>query len=254
MKITRALDSVYRKWLEIRRPSKGEYSGVDTDGYYFVRDLQTGSRIFVSHQRRLAYYRDGVEARVSNLAREYCVDTLTLSSNDQVVDVGAHSGEFGLWVRRFGGRYLGIEPDPTAFGALERNFPTAALEQVAVGAERGVAEFSLATSTGDSSFGSSGGTVIQVAVERLDDVVNRNFPSRRIAVLKVEAEGFEPEVLRGASQTLQRTDVVTVDAGEEREGKSTAPECVNILLNAGFELRQVFLRRGVFRFESVEKA
>ena len=175
MKATRFRDSAYRKWLEIRRPDTSEYSGVDDAGYYFVHDEHTGSPVFVSHQRRLAYYRNGVEARVSNLAREYCVDNLSLTSSDQVV------------------------------------------------------------------------------VERLDDVVNRNFPSGRIAVLKVEAEGFEPEVLRGADQTLQRTDVVTVDAGEEREGKSTAPECVNILLKAGFELRQVFLRRGVFLFESVKK-
>lgn len=253
MKATRFRDSAYRKWLEIRRPDTSEYSGVDDAGYYFVHDEHTGSPVFVSHQRRLAYYRNGVEARVSNLAREYCVDNLSLTSSDQVVDVGAHSGEFGLWAGRFSAHYVGIEPDPIAFGALERNFPTGALEKLACGAERGVAEFSLATSTGDSSFGSSGGRVIQVVVERLDDVVNRNFPSGRIAVLKVEAEGFEPEVLRGADQTLQRTDVVTVDAGEEREGKSTAPECVNILLKAGFELRQVFLRRGVFLFESVKK-
>ena len=248
------VDSLYRRWQEIRKPQDSEYSGIDEGGYYFVIDDRTGRQVFVSHPRRLAYYREGVAHRVSNLAREYCLEGMSLGSSDQVIDVGAHSGEFGLWAQQFGSAYLGIEPDPTAFGALQRNLPDAELEQVAVGAEQGTAEFSLATSTGDSSFGKSGGQTIEVRVETLDDVAQRVFPKGYIAILKIEAEGFEPEVLQGARQTLSRTKIVTVDAGEERGGLSTAPECVNLLISSGFQLSQVYLRRGTFLFQSTSVA
>ena len=244
------MDSVYRRWAEVRKPSKSDHSGVDSDGYYFVDDEESGRRVFVSHPRRLAYYKEGIPARLANLAGEYCVMDLTFKPSDQVVDVGAHSGEFGLWVEQFGVSYLGIEPDPVAYGALVRNLPDSTLEPVAIGAQAGRARFSLATSTGDSSLEVGAGKSITVQVKTLDEVVAQVFPSGPIALLKIEAEGFEPEVLQGGAETLGRTELVTVDAGEERSGQSTAPACINYLLGSGFKLRRVFLRRGIFLFSS----
>ena len=244
------MDSLYRRWAEVRKPSKSDHSGVDSDGYYFVEDEESGRRVFVSHPRRLAYYRKGIPARLTNLARESCVEDLEFKPSDQVVDVGAHSGEFGLWVRQFGVSYLGIEPDPVAYGALARNLPDSTLQPVAIGAKAGHASFSLATSTGDSSLEVGAGKSITVQVKTLDDVVAQVFPKGPIALLKIEAEGFEPEVLQGGAKTLGRTELVTVDAGEERSGLSTAPACVNSLLSSGFRLRRVFLRRGIFLFSS----
>lgn len=250
MNLRKLRDWLYRQWIEVRKPKRDTYDGVDPEGYYFIHDSIGDRRVFVSHPRRLGYYREGIEVRLANLAREYCVNDLVFTDSDRLVDVGAHSGELGLWAERFGLNYLGIEPDPVAFGALKRNLPGAFLEQVAVGAEDGSAEFSLATSTGDSSLTVGRGKTISVKIEKLDDVVSRFFPEGKIDLLKIEAEGFEPEVLCGATETLKRTKLVTVDAGEERLGESTAPACVNLLIASGFKLRRVFLRRGIFLFSS----
>ena len=250
MNLRKLRDWLYRQWIEVRKPKRDTYDGVDPEGYYFIHDSIGDRRVFVSHPRRLGYYREGVEVRLANLAREYCVNDLVFTDSDRLVDVGAHSGELGLWAERFGLNYLGIEPDPVAFGALKRNLPGAFLEQVAVGAEDGSAEFSLATSTGDSSLTVGRGKTISVKIEKLDDVVSRSFPGGKIDLLKIEAEGFEPEVLSGATETLKRTSLLTVDAGAERLGESTAPACVNLLLDSGFKLRRVFLRRGIFLFSS----
>ena len=244
------MDSLYRRWAEIRKPSKSDYSGVDSDGYYFVDDQEFARPVFVSHPRRLGYYKEGIPTRLANLAREYCIEDLVFEPSAQVVDVGAHSGEFGLWLEQFEVSYLGIEPDPVAHGALARNLPNSPLEPVALGAKAGQARFSLATSTGDSSLEVGAGKSITVQVKTLDEVAALAFPEGTIAVLKIEAEGFEPEVLQGGAKTLARTELVTVDAGEERSGQSTAPACINYLLGSGFKLRRVFLRRGIFLFSS----
>ena len=251
VRIKNLSDGLYRRWLELRKPSSEEYDGVDAGGYYFVTDPVSGRHVFVSHQRRLGYYTKGVQARVENLVREYCLSDLVLSENDVVVDVGAHSGEIGLWAEKSKSRYLAIEPDPVAFGALTRNFPDGQLVNHAVGDKPGTLPFFLNTSTGDSSFqeGSSK-KEINVKVQTLDEIVNTAFPDGKISVLKIEAEGFEPEVLKGASQTLARTKIVTVDAGEERNGQSTAPQCLNHLFSSGFQLEAVFLKRGIFRLRS----
>jgi len=67
-----------------------------------------------------------------------------------------------------------------------------------------------------------------------------------IRLLKVEAEGMEPEVLAGAHQTLQRVDYVAVDAGPERGGENTVPAVLNALTSAGFEVLDCYLVRGTF--------
>jgi FkbM family methyltransferase len=248
------LDALYRRWLEIKKPVQGTFSGVDESGYYYLVEPDSQRRVFVSHPRRLGYYASGVAARVDKLATEYGVADLELFPDDQVVDVGAHSGEFGLWVERFGANYFALEPDPVAYGALERNFPNGQLRNLAAGAEDGSLEFFLNTSTGDSSLVNKSAKSIRTAVRPLDSVVAEAFPKGTIAVLKVEAEGYEPEVLHGAQKTLGRTRIVTVDAGEERLGESTAPQCLNFLYRVGFELDFVYLKRGIFRLrnQSVE--
>ena len=251
---TRFRDKLYRQWLEVRKPKASDFDGMDSEGYYYVVNAESGRRVFVSHQRRLGYYAKGVAHRVSNLAHEYQVSQLVLKSADRVIDVGAHSGEFGLWVEQSGAHYLGIEPDPVAFGALQRNFPNSRLLNIALGEKTGYQEFYLATSTGDSSFASSTSKrELKVQVETLDSVASDNFPVGRITLLKVEAEGFEPEVFAGGIETLKRTDFVTVDAGEERSGLSTAPECLNLLFSLGFTLKSVFLRRGIFLLENIKQ-
>lgn len=241
------LDDLYRFTLNFRKPSRSSFSGVDAEGTYFVVDQDNGQKIFVSHPRRLGYYKGGVRARVDNLAREYCVENLKLNTDDIVVDVGAHSGEFELWVSRFSSNYLGIDPDPQAFQALKKNLPSHKLENIAIGQESGRATLSLATSTGDSSFHLAGQyPKVTVDVATLDEIVEKHFPSAHITLIKVEAEGHEPEVLRSGKKALTKTSWVTIDAGEEREGLSTAPDCLNFLFSLGFTVERVFLRRGIF--------
>lgn len=39
--------------------------------------------------------------------------------------------------------------------------------------------------------------------ERLDDLLNRDFPRRKIVAVKMDAEGYEPKILRGMLNTLR---------------------------------------------------
>jgi hypothetical protein len=58
----------------------------------------------------------------------------------------------------------------------------------------------------------------------------------RIKLVKCDAEGAEPEVMRGARETFRRTEYVAFDCGPERQGQPTYRECAAILREYGFEV------------------
>ena len=73
-----------------------------------------------------------------------------------------------------------------------------------------------------------------------------------IKLLKIEAEGAEPEVLIGAEQTIKLCEYISVDAGPERgiEQKTTIKEVKQFLLSRNFTLIQKSFDRVVLLFKN----
>ena len=71
----------------------------------------------------------------------------------------------------------------------------------------------------------------------LDDFVSQNHIAS-IKLLKLEAEGAEPEILMGAKQSLSRIQYIAADLGFERGVRqtSTLPEVANFLISNNFEI------------------
>jgi FkbM family methyltransferase len=204
-------------------------------------------RVYVSDRKRLALYDKGIDGRIDYLLNDYRIPKDALSPGDVVVDVGANNGELGLWARQHSARYIAFEPDPTAYAALSLNHPTADVHNVALGDAAGHASFFLATSDADSSLfrPEHFDEEVQVEVRTLDSSLA--FDSiATIRLLKVEAEGMEPEVLAGAAKTLAITELAAVDAGPERGGENTVPQVLNVLSDAGFAVESANLLRGTF--------
>ena len=72
-----------------------------------------------------------------------------------------------------------------------------------------------------------------IKVERLDNFINQ----KNIKLLKIDAEGAEPEILIGANELLSKIKYISVDTGPERGllQESTANETKEILFNNNFE-------------------
>jgi hypothetical protein len=60
-----------------------------------------------------------------------------------------------------------------------------------------------------------------------------------VAFVKADAEGAEPEVLTGATETLGRTRYIAIDCGPERKGERTFDACSAILAGLGFSTRAI---------------
>ena len=130
-----------------------------------------------------------------------------LKSGDVVIDVGANIGLYSLLAasRTGGGRVIALEPYPVAADRLRENVALNSLHNVEVRAEAAGAEKGSAQLTADLDTINhivTGGAVagsITVPVLTLDSLVESGEP---VALVKVDAEGFESSVMAGAGRLL----------------------------------------------------
>jgi FkbM family methyltransferase len=131
-----------------------------------------------------------------------------LGPGDVVVDVGANIGNHAIYLARRGVTVHALEPSPIVFPVLEHNVERLGcgriqLHRVALGSAAGTATID------DRTDGRHANTVVDtsrpgnVPVETLDGFVEVHGISR-VALLKVDVETFELDVLGGALETIRR--------------------------------------------------
>lgn len=136
-----------------------------------------------------------------------------------LVDVGANTGYWAETFRRLvrPATYIGIEPDPRAFQSLATRFPGDKVVQAAAGARMGQMTLNLMSDSVYSTVGTyepSGPIRTAVVRQALVDVVTIDslaIPDGQL-VVKVDVQGFEGDVLRGATKVLDRAEVVILES------------------------------------------
>ena len=212
-------------------------------------------KLAVARKSRLKYHLRGLSVRRRILQGEYLIDADLLRPGDTVIDCGANVGEFSLICASRKARVIAFEPDRVEFTALLANAQGRDITpiQKALWKAHGEMQFYDRTAPGDSSLLSSGKADNEYIVEtiRLDDVAE--LPKTSIRLIKLEAEGAEPEILEGMTKTLARTEFITVDMGPERgvSNQCTIVECTKALHDAGFQMRSFYHPRLTALFEKV---
>ena len=133
------------------------------------------------------------------------------------VDVGANLGLYSCIAANkmpSGGKVIAFEPVPENLGYLRRNLELnkqtsqITIEEQAVGQARGTIQIYLLegstcrhSPSAKNVFNST--TSITAPVISLDEYVQRKLPARPIKMIKIDVEGYEVAVLRGAHKTLR---------------------------------------------------
>jgi FkbM family methyltransferase len=134
-----------------------------------------------------------------------------ITKRGAVLDVGANVGVYGVLASALTGRrVVAFEPTPdlavTARAIAEENMLPISLEEVALGAAPGRATLYLSDTTDSSNSLAQGfrpsTRQVDVRVETLDEVVQRM--GLKVKVIKIDTEMTEPDVLRGAAETVRR--------------------------------------------------
>ena len=93
-------------------------------------------------------------------------------------------------------------------------------------------------------------------VIRLDQLMNE-LKLDKIKLLKLEAEGFEPEILIGAGDRLKDIEYIAIDGGYERgiSEEETFTTLTNFLIKKDFEILDIYFPwyRALFKNSKFQK-
>lgn len=172
---------------------------------------------------------------------------------DIVCDVGANKGSFLYWLARWSapGRVIAFEPQPDLAAGLSRLCRRFALDNVVIeprAAYSCTSRKTLFVPDGHQPGASllrpaETSTALAVQTVALDDYL----PSTgRVAAIKIDVEGAELDVLRGAIRTLQRCrPVIVVECDRRLATLDRVQQTFSMLASLGY--RGAFVNRGRLR-------
>lgn len=239
---------VRRVIAEFRAPAKG----------FAPLATSWGGRVIADPTRAIG--RSIVVTGVFDLAVSEILARL-IAPGDTVIDAGANVGYMTVLAAAAAGRrghVIAFEPHPDLFQVLLQNVEFAGRfgcrvepHQVALGDANGTSALNIP----DDFDGNDGmatlapmpsriGSVV-VNVRRLDDLVDGS-----VAVMKVDVEGFEARLLRGAERLLAARKVRHIVFEDHEPGQS---EMVRMLAHAGYRLFAIGWRTGGLAIAPIER-
>lgn len=205
---------------------------------------QSTLELFTCRRRRFFKYKAGIESRLTQLREKYFINDIVFNENDLVIDCGSNIGEVPISIRFLGNkiRVIAIEPDPIEFRCLKMNLSA---DDVALnlflGSNTMSAYATFNNESGDTHIMTADHEVIGnsrysiVKLTSLDEILQESKLGI-IKLIKIEVEGYEPEVLSGSKNILRQTKYIAIDTCQERGNKDTFTDCHSFLLNAGFKM------------------
>lgn len=214
---------------------------------FLTRAAQSKLQFFVSHRdgigRQIAKY-GGIEPELTT----WIGRRLQNSPSGIVIDVGANLGWHSLHAAKYDAVETVVAFEPDAFNAwlLERNLEINAIDKViveacAVGAEPGLARlyrYKPSNKGRHSLLKDYGLGSRLVPVADVDSALSSlGLADRRVLLLKIDVEGYEPSVIAGAMRTLERTDVLITEYSPalSRSGNLSIHEMTSRLVAGDFK-------------------
>lgn len=212
-----------------------------SDGEFLIQDLKRTSRFLRGQKYATNRLFNQYIRNETDLAR------IISKGVDRIVvfDIGANVGEFSI---AMAGRFptsliYAFEPDPIAYECLKFNVNAMKLNKnikivdQALSNQSGLSLFYISTSNADSSLiePASYSKILNLNCIRGDQFMQQEN-LRKISLLKMDAEGFEPEILEGFGNQLNHIDFFAIDVGPERAGVDTEIEVSKILKIKGAQI------------------
>ncbi|MEO5564487.1 MAG: FkbM family methyltransferase [Chitinophagaceae bacterium] len=137
-----------------------------------------------------------------------------LRKDDLFVDIGANVGSYTVLAgAHVGANVVCVEPVPQTFQHLKNNI---AINQIsdhvtahnlALGNEKGELSFTTGLDTMNHVATATETNTIKVPVDILDSILSKE---KEPVLLKIDVEGFETDVLNGASSTLKKNNLKAI--------------------------------------------
>lgn len=208
-------------------------------GYYVFRKKNW---IFCNKHFGLHSYKLGLKWRFEWMKNSYLLNDIKFNELDNIIDCGANNGDL-FPVFDCDINYYGFEPSPKIFNCLRFNIKNQNVyKKILSNQTNNDINLYVSDDMGDSSglefpnfkF------MIKAESETLDNLIDSIKGD--VKLIKIEAEGMEPEVLYGLKRNLNKVLYITIDCSAERWNRSiqrfttTISSCTNYLIKNDFEL------------------
>lgn len=214
---------------------KGSLRHFELNGIQFELDIHD----YVGHYLYFGF-EDRAHLQLMSLAKK----------GDIVLDIGTNYGTTILqFAQQVGaeGKCYGFEPDPTNYQICQRllsfnQFKTIQVENIGLGNEKGA--FTLVVDTPSNRGGNrisanaAGKEAVTVQVEILDEWMEKKQISS-VQLIKIDVEGFEMNVLKGAVHTIEKFHplfFVELDDNNLKLQKSSAREVVEFFTRLNYQV------------------
>lgn len=230
----------------------------DKQNNLYKASNQEYNRYFYPKKRGLTSYAiEGIAKRGKSLGKYYLLDKIQFNDDDNIVDCGANLGDLEIYFKenKKNINYIAFEPSPIEFKCLKKNLILKNSKCFNYGLfdKEEELKFYISSEDGDSSFFEppSHTKIINVKSIRLDSIY-KNLEIDIIKLLKLEAEGAEPEILYGCKNILSKIEYISADVGFERgiKKESTLPQVNKFLLENRFRLIEISRDRMICLFKN----
>lgn len=213
-------------------------ANLNFNGFQYSKKLEHNLEIFYPN-KRIDRVIINPERHFNFLFESYCLDKIKFLENDLVIDCGANVGElyFSFIYKNLNLKYIGFEPDKKVFNCLSKNLKNSKSEiyHVALSDKNELKSLYIDSDGANSSLIEFSDKSIkqEVKCRSLD-----SYKFKKVKLFKLEAEGYEIEILKGAKNTLGNIEYISVDYGPERGKKSdlTIANVTNFLFENKFTM------------------
>ena len=254
------IETKKRKFLNIKKHKS----------YFLLKELSDSITInwsfpSINRSRPRSLYKYGLKSRAYELANSYKLDQISFKDRDIIIDCGANYGDLWLYFKflKKSVKYLAIEPGKDELKTLKRNIKNlnqfngkSKIYHFALGDKNKETEFFYSPEDADSSIikPTNFKSTYKVQVKTLNTFFNEeSLSNKKIKLLKLEAEGFEPEILYGGEKAIRNIEFIAADLGPERgiQKLVTLPDVCNFLLRNNFIIKSINEKRMTVLFENI---
>jgi FkbM family methyltransferase len=226
-----------RYTTDFARFDDNHYLATDIDGIKWI--LRRASPITLRYDSLfgplLSYHQE---------PREYGWFSSVLRKGDIFIDVGANVGGYSVRASRMGSKVIAVEPDPDNYRVLKLNLELnqcidAHVLNIAAGRKEEVCDLYVGGSCAPAGYSllqpKRGGEVrCSVNVKPLDVAIPPLLNNEPVDLLKIDVEGVEVDVIKGAFGLLKQTRYIIIEVIPGTKPKIS--EVLDLLKPLGFRL------------------